>query len=183
MGKFVAGLILGLIIFPAGVAWYFMSGNAPVATDATPMPLEKFMAKSAQQATLKKDATQTSPLPASEANLAAGASIYVIQCSMCHGLSGGQVTPAAKGMFPYPPQLLRADDMVADDPPGVTFWKAKNGIRLSGMPGFKATLTDDQLWQVSLMLANADKLTPSVQKLLIAPPAAQPSTQTAPAAR
>jgi thiosulfate dehydrogenase len=175
MGKFLSGLILGLMLIPAGAAWYFMSGHAPVATDAPPMPFEKFLANSAQHATLKKETTQTSPLPASEANLAAGALTYVNHCAMCHGLSSGPVTPAAKGMFPYPPQLLRADETVTDDPPAETFWKAKNGIRLSGMPGFKATLYDDQLWQVSLMLANADKLPPSVQKLLATPPPAAPS--------
>jgi thiosulfate dehydrogenase len=33
-----------------------------------------------------------------------------------------------------------------------------NGIRLSGMPAYNGSLSDTQLWQVSLMLAKADKL-------------------------
>jgi mono/diheme cytochrome c family protein len=49
---------------------------------------------------------------------------------------------------------------VTDDPPGETYWKAANGIRLTGMPAYKGSLSDTQLWQVSLMLANADKLPP-----------------------
>jgi mono/diheme cytochrome c family protein len=49
---------------------------------------------------------------------------------------------------------------VSDDPPGETYWKAANGIRLTGMPAFKDTLTDTQIWQVSLLLANADKPLP-----------------------
>jgi thiosulfate dehydrogenase len=53
---------------------------------------------------------------------------------------------------------------VTDDEPAETYWKVANGIRLTGMPGFGSTLKDDQLWQVSLLLANADKLPESVTK-------------------
>jgi mono/diheme cytochrome c family protein len=58
---------------------------------------------------------------------------------------------------------------VTDDPAGETYWKAANGIRLTGMPGYRGTLTDTQLWQVSLMLANADKLPASVKAAVAAP--------------
>ena len=43
---------------------------------------------------------------------------------------------------------------------GETYWKVENGIRLSGMPAFKGTLTPAQMWQVSTLLANADKQLP-----------------------
>ncbi len=49
---------------------------------------------------------------------------------------------------------------VTDDPPGETYWKVANGIRLTGMPSFKSVLTDTEMWQVSLLLANADKPLP-----------------------
>jgi mono/diheme cytochrome c family protein len=65
-------------------------------------------------------------------------------------------------MFPKPPQLFTGHG-VTDDPAGETYWKAANGIRLTGMPGFKGPLSDTQLWQVSLMLANADKLPASAK--------------------
>jgi mono/diheme cytochrome c family protein len=58
---------------------------------------------------------------------------------------------------------------VTDDPPGETYWKAANGIRLTGMPGFMGSLSDTQLWQVSLMLANADKL-PAAAKAAVSEP-------------
>jgi mono/diheme cytochrome c family protein len=49
---------------------------------------------------------------------------------------------------------------VSDDPPGKTYWTVSNGIRLTGMPSFKSTLTDTEIWQVTLLLANADKQLP-----------------------
>ena len=65
-------------------------------------------------------------------------------------------------MFPKPPQLFNGKG-VTDDPVGETFWKVENGIRLSGMPAFKASLMEDEMWQVSLLLAHADKLPDSVR--------------------
>jgi mono/diheme cytochrome c family protein len=50
---------------------------------------------------------------------------------------------------------------VSDDPPGETYWKVANGIRLTGMPAFDKLLNPTQIWQVSLLLANADKPLPS----------------------
>ena len=49
---------------------------------------------------------------------------------------------------------------VSDDPAGETYWKVANGIRLSGMPAFSHVLNQTEMWQVSQLLANADKPQP-----------------------
>jgi mono/diheme cytochrome c family protein len=56
---------------------------------------------------------------------------------------------------------------VSDDPPGETYWKVANGIRLSGMPAFKGVLTENEMWQVSLLLANADKPLPPAALVML----------------
>jgi thiosulfate dehydrogenase len=168
--KFLIGLIIGIILIPLGAFLFVVTGQAPVATSQPPLPFETFFAKTALHARVNRLMPKTVPLTADEATLMAGAQVYRHRCQMCHGLINGPISPAARGMFPYPPQLLEKGQMVADDPPGETFWKAKNGIRLSGMPGFHATLNDTQLWQVALMLANADKLSAAVKEQLIFTP-------------
>jgi hypothetical protein len=45
---------------------------------------------------------------------------------------------------------------------------------MTGMPGFQNTLTAPQLWQVSLMLANANKLPQSAKDVLSATISAAP---------
>lgn len=160
MTKFILGFICCLVCLVAGGLLYLRLGLMPVATSAPPMPFEESLAKMALHAGIPKNPPQP-PIPADEANLLAGARVYREQCAVCHGLNGQPETPIGKGMFPHPPQLFV--DGVTDDPPGETYWKAANGIRLSGMPGFKGSLSDTQLWQVSLMLANADKLPASVK--------------------
>jgi mono/diheme cytochrome c family protein len=56
---------------------------------------------------------------------------------------------------------------VSEDPPGVTYWKVDNGIRLTGMPSFKHILSTEEMWQVSLLLAAAGKPLPvSAQQVI-----------------
>jgi len=51
---------------------------------------------------------------------------------------------------------------VSNDPPSETMWKVTNGIRLTGMPSYKGILTDNEIWEVSMLLSNADKDLPPV---------------------
>jgi mono/diheme cytochrome c family protein len=164
--KFILGTIVGVILVPVAIVLYLLSGRAPVAASDPPMPFEKLIAKTALNATIKKGMPSAVPIQANEATFLAGAHVYRQDCAMCHGLPNQSVPIVAKGMSPRPPQLLKQEDMVTDDPPGKIFWQARNGIRLTGMPGFHASLSDDQLWQVSLLLAHADKLPASVQQEL-----------------
>ena len=119
----------------------------------------------ALDARLQKEMPKTVPIEASEANYLAGARQYLTNCAVCHGLPGKEQTAIARGEFPKPPELLKGKG-VTDDPPGETYWKVANGIRLTGMPGFNRSLSPTEMWQISLLLANADKLPDSVTALL-----------------
>jgi thiosulfate dehydrogenase len=164
--KFLIGLILGILIVPIGLFLYIRTGAAPAAAADSPMPFEKFLARGALRARINREAPQRDVASFTTGDLAAGAEVYQRNCAFCHGLPQQPPSAASKGMFPRAPQLFTADDTVTDDPPGVTFWKVKNGIRLTGMPGFKDALTDQQAWQVSALLARADKLPQDVLSLL-----------------
>lgn len=175
MGKFLVGVIIGIVIIPLVVYFYFSTGRAPVAASAPPMPFEKMLARMAQHARLDKEVPKTVPIQADERAYDAGAKIYKENCAVCHGLSTGAQTPIALGMFPAPPKLLQGKG-VTDDPAGETYWKVSGGIRMTGMPGFEKTLSTTEMWQVSLLLANADKLPVAVKDSLatVAPPVSAP---------
>jgi len=174
MIKFVFGLIIGVIIVPLSVYFYFQTGMAPVATTAPPMPFEKMFARMALHARMDKEVPKTVPIQADESNLMAGAQLYKENCAVCHGLPDGKETDIAKGMFPDPPKLMQGKG-VTDDPPAESYWKVAGGIRMTGMPGFQKTLSNTQIWQVSLLVANANKLPQSVKDSLAAGPAAPPT--------
>lgn len=122
----------------------------------------------ALKARIEAEAPKTVPIQANDENFMAGARIYRHNCAFCHGLPGQPEYPPGKGMFPKPPELFKGHG-VTDDPPGETYWKVANGIRLTGMPAYTGSLTTQEMWQVSLMLADADKLPAGVHDALQQP--------------
>ena len=168
MKNLLIGLVLGLLVLPAGVLGYFKLGNPPVATADPQLPFEKQIVKVPLHARIDREKPKTVPLAADESTLAAGAAVYHAQCVACHGLPD-HPSSFAKGMFPPAPQLfVRHGDHVgvSDDEPGETYWLVANGVRLTGMPAYQHVLSETEMWQVTLLLAHADKLPPGVTKLL-----------------
>jgi len=177
MKGFIVGIVVTLLAIAIGGYIYFGTGMAPVATSAQPMPFEKKLANMALHARVKKEMPHDVPMQADENNLQAGAKVYVDECAVCHGLPGKVQSDIALGEFPKPPHLFKGKG-VTDDPAGETYWKVDNGIRLTGMPGFGKHLSTTQMWQVSLLLADADKLPASVMAIFNGPP--QPAAEPAP---
>jgi mono/diheme cytochrome c family protein len=153
---------------PFGAYLYFTGGSAPVATTDSDMPFEHYLAHKALDARIAKDMPKNIPIQPNEANYLAGAELYKQHCGVCHGLPLSPKTAIATGMYPRPPLLFEGKG-VTDDEPGESYWKIFNGIRLTGMPGFSKSLTETQIWQVALLLANADKLPASAKAALVAP--------------
>jgi mono/diheme cytochrome c family protein len=163
--KFLVGLVIGILLVPAALFLFIWLGYAPVSTKSAPLPFERKLAGMALDKRIDKEAPKDSPMQPTEENLLAGAKIYIENCAVCHGTTAGSESVIAKGMFPEPPPLLQGKG-VTDDPAGETYWKVANGIRLSGMPAFSGSLTEEQMWQVSEVLATADKLPQSVKDAL-----------------
>lgn len=166
--KFISGLVVGVLLVIAGLFGYFLSGSAPVAVADKTMPFERKLANGALHARIDKEMPKTVPVPAEESTYLAGAHVYQMNCAVCHGLPNQPQGPIAKGMFPKPPHLFHGKG-VTDDEPGETYWKVANGIRLTGMPAFKNSLSETEMWQVSLLLANANKISDTVKDQLKPP--------------
>ena len=166
MRTFILGVVITLAVLALGVYCYFALGFAPVATAAQAMPFERQLANLGLHKRIEKEMPKNPPnIQMDDAAYQAAANVFKDQCAFCHGLPNQQRPPAATGMFPQPPQLWRGHG-VTDDEPGETYWKIANGIRLTGMPAYKPSLSDQQVWQVAMLLKNADKLPASAQQIL-----------------
>ena len=150
-----------LLALAVGGYWFVTSGRLSMATTATPLPMEKTVAKLALRASIGSAKDQTNPLALDDSTMVAGAKLFKDHCAGCHGAPQQPQSAFTKAMFPPPPQLFVKDDMVTDDPQGETYWKVTHGIRLSGMAGFAAILSDTERWQVTMLVAHADKLPPT----------------------
>jgi len=189
MGRIFVGFILCLVLVPLAVLAWLHFGHPPVAVADPPFPMERQIVGIPLNARINREAPAAAPIQADEDNLVAGAGIYRDQCAACHGF---YVKPSsfAAHMYPAAPQLWQQHknsnvEGVSDNPPGETWWKVTNGIRLSGMPAFRDTLSDTQIWQVSLLLAHADKPLPPAAVSIVRdeqqPPPAATQSMPAPA--
>lgn len=162
-GKLILGFVLGVAVVVLCAAAYIHWGALPVATADKPFPFEKAIVSVPLRARIQSQMQQP-PFGVSEDVYEGGAKVYHEQCASCHGAPGHEVA-FAKHMYPEAPPLWvkhgrRGVVGVSDDDAGVTYWKVANGIRLTGMPAYNHVLSDTQLWQVTLLLKNADQQLP-----------------------
>ena len=160
LSVFALGVMCAMVGAFAFAFIYFKWGHPPVATADKPFPFEAQIVQVPLNARIDRE-MQKAPFPDSDEVNLDGAMVYKDQCATCHGVPGEDVAFATH-MFPVAPQLFKKHAKgnvvgVSDDEVGETYWKVKNGIRLTGMPAFGKVLTDEEMWDVSLLLKNADQ--------------------------
>jgi mono/diheme cytochrome c family protein len=173
MFRLLFGIVIGILLLPIAGFVYVHHGHPPVAVADKPFPFEGKIADALLNTRIDAEAPKAVPVEANEATFIAGAHIYREQCAFCHGVYGAP-SEVGKHMFPDAPPLWEKHhgDVVgvSDDPPGETYWKVANGIRLTGMPSFSNILSDTEMWQVSVLLANANKPLPPAALVLMKEP-------------
>jgi len=174
MLRLLLGIVVGILLIPVCVWCWLSYGHPPVAVADAALPFERVITHTPLHTRIDLELPKTVPVEANEATFLAGAHIYRQQCAFCHGVYGNPST-VGQHMFPDAPQLWEkhsGEDVVgvSDDPPGETYWKVANGIRLAGMPSYNKVLSETEMWQVSLLLANADKPLPPAALALLKQP-------------
>jgi thiosulfate dehydrogenase len=165
-GGFLFGVFIGLCL-PVGLLAYLLAeGKIPVGAKAPPLPFEKLIARKIIRSAMKEAWVLQPTVVADEPNLLDGVKIYKQNCALCHGLPDEKTPSLALGLYPPAPQLYQQHQGVDDDPVSETFWKVRNGLRMTGMPAFQDTLSDSDIWKVSLLLANGMKIPPPVRAAL-----------------
>jgi mono/diheme cytochrome c family protein len=96
---------------------------------------------------------EKNPLPTTQATIADGKEAFSHYCVACHGMDGQNTgVPFADHMSPPIPLLNSKDVQGYTD--GQLKWVIDYGVRPSGMPGSKGTLSDDEIWSIIVFLRN-----------------------------
>jgi len=97
------------------------------------------------------------PESASAAQVVAGFCAYETHCVACHGAAGVARQPWVAGLEPQPPYLL---DETKRFTPSQLFWIAKNGIKMTGMPSWRDSMSNREIWNVVAWLETSRNLPP-----------------------
>lgn len=162
MRSFLGGVFSTLAILFAAAAILAGTGRVNFQADQQPSGLETKFAMSAVDASTERHAAKmTNPIQPTEENLLAGARLYRDNCAGCHGDPANQETALGHSFYPPVPQFMKD---AADMPENENFYIIQHGIRWTGMPAWKSTLNDNQIWQLVTFLSHMDKLPTAVQQ-------------------
>ncbi len=112
------------------------------------------------------------------AHSAAGGTIYLANCAVCHGGPGLVPTAASQGLNPKPPDLFEA---TREPDPAENFQFIKHGVKMTGMPAFSPTKTDEEIWSLVAFLNVAPGIAPEEFSRLTGRTAVTPAAPLAPA--
>ena len=77
-------------------------------------------------------------------------------CVACHGAPGVEISEMGQGLSPQAPSLV---ETAGEWKPEELFWLTKNGVRMTGMPAWGKTHTDEQIWAVVAFTQGLPKMT------------------------
>jgi len=114
--------------------------------------MKRSVKRRAEGITPSKDFVLTDP-----ATIRIGFNHYREMCIICHGAPGVKPREAHAGLNPQPPLL--AAKLVKGMSPAELFWVIKNGIKMTGMPAWGPTHSDDQIWAIVAFVKQLPTLT------------------------
>jgi thiosulfate dehydrogenase len=162
MGKFILGVLFTLVMLAAGAYIVTQFGFLNVRADEKPSAFEKKYAMGAMDSYIERHAPSVkNPIAPTEDNLKEGMTLYSASCAQCHGLPKEPETKLGPSFYPPAPQFLSD---AADMPESENFYIIKHGVRLTGMPAWGGTLSDQDIWKITTFLSHMDKLPPAVDQ-------------------
>lgn len=81
---------------------------------------------------------------------------YNEMCVSCHGAPGLEETEVSVGLNPTAPYLVK---VAKEIDPKELFWITKNGIKMTGMPAWGKTHSDEKIWAIVAFVKKLPNLT------------------------
>jgi mono/diheme cytochrome c family protein len=161
----LAGAAILLAVIVATAALMAVSGLFDVVADSPHSALAYSVIHYVRERSVDVRARNVSvPALSDPKMLVEGVEHYDAMCTGCHlapGMSENEMRP---GMNPKPPVLFR----MARGNPAEQFWIVKHGIKMTGMPAWGTTHTDEEIWDMVALLQKLPTLSPADYRALVA---------------
>jgi mono/diheme cytochrome c family protein len=157
--KTLLTIVLVLVAVAAGAVLFAYSGVADVsAVRSSPAIVDWLLETTSDHSIDARGAKIIVPDLSNPQRVPRGAEHYQHMCATCHGAPGVDASEIGRGLNPTPPQLVRHD--FSGEEAAVAFWVIQNGIRMTGMPAFGPSHTDEQIWDIVAFLQKMHGMSP-----------------------
>jgi mono/diheme cytochrome c family protein len=159
----VAGLVLILVAAGAAFVWF---GGYNVGADVPHWAITGKIIEATRERSMTVHAEHIA-VPGSldlPQRIADGAGLYDEMCTGCHLAPGKVDSELRRGLYPQPPDFPSEgiDDLQT------AFWVIKHGIKLTSMPAWGKSHTDEQIWTMVAFLQQIKGMTAERYRELVA---------------
>lgn len=141
-------MLIGLVLLYSGVI--------SVAASEPHTPLVRWVLDTGKERSIRHHADEVQPPSLELAPRAdAGFTAFRQMCVVCHGAPGVERSELGKGLRPTGPDLAEsARHMESEE----IFWTVKHGIKMTGMPAWGETHSDEELWAITAFVEQLPSL-------------------------
>ena len=144
-------LMLGVISAMLGV---LLPG---CTADKHPSQEETSLANAAKDVTIPLEAgKKKNPLPETAEVVSQGQEVFLGSCAQCHGPNGRGDSNIGRNM--YPPAMDLSSPHVQHWSDAELFRIIQNGVRLTGMPSWRSSISDNDTWELARFIHNLPRL-------------------------
>ncbi len=167
MRTIINTVIVTVVVIVLGVIGFIYSGIYNVAATSKDSALMHWALETTRDRSIDSRGEDIQVPPGYKLDdpklIQAGFDHYNDMCVVCHGAPGEEPGEARKGLNPEPPLLAESKE---DIPPGELFWVIKHGIKMTGMPAWGPTHTDDKIWAMVAFVKKVRGMTPAQYKAM-----------------
>ena len=154
----VGGVIAIAIVVPVGVYAFVKSGVFDVGASSPHTKFTQWITHETMIHSVRRHAVSIeAPRQVAASDVVAAFCAYETNCVDCHGAAAVARRSWVGGMEPSPPYLLDATSRFT---PTQLFWIVRNGIKMTGMPSWRSSMSDAEIWSVVAWLEASSKLPP-----------------------
>jgi mono/diheme cytochrome c family protein len=114
---------------------------------------ESSLANAAKDVTIPLEAGKMkNPLPETAEVISQGQEVFLGSCAQCHGADARGDTNIGRNMNPPAMDLTSVHVQHWSD--AELFWIIQNGVRLTGMPSWKSSISDNDTWKLTRFIHN-----------------------------
>jgi mono/diheme cytochrome c family protein len=167
MKRILITIIVVFILAVLGGILFIYSGSYNVAATSKDSGILHWILETTREESIDRRADDVIPPEESKLSnpqtLRVGFEHYNEMCIVCHGAPGIEPGEAREGLNPKPPLLAKT---AKDIPTRELFWVIKHGIKMTGMPAWGPTHSDDKIWAMVAFVKTLPTLTPAQYKAM-----------------
>jgi mono/diheme cytochrome c family protein len=148
--------IVAILVLTFLALLFIYSGGYNVSAEKQHLKITEWLINTTRDRSIKEHAKNIEvPELKSPAMTKIGFIHYNEMCIDCHGAPGITPSELAKGLNPKAPDLSEA---VLQWKPSELFWIIKYGIRMTGMPAWGITHSDQKIWALVAFIEELPKI-------------------------